>query len=322
MCVCLCVFFLPFIGLYRLPHWPPSFTTTSYTTHPGSQRRGGAGPPPAVVCSRVQHLHICTDRLHAKSNLRALRRDVCLFHTTYLEPVGDVHAPSLSICAKHSQRALLRRAIAVLECVTEPVLEGLGFRSPRPRLSPCSRLDLRAPASGACLCFSRPRIRSSCLASLICCGGWCSVVVVPPVPVVRCLSGRRPPGATTRPSVSCRLPITPFAASCPQPVPRTVLSGEAGGESWVWSLAQDLCPDAISRDACSCSDILDGSGLPLQCSVAETYSARGVYLCMYACMYICAWSGRRVPGKKLGRVLNSAWVFFLLFRFVVVCTCG
>eukprot|EP00903_Cladosiphon_okamuranus_P010475 g9911.t1 len=51
-------------------------------------------------------------------------------------------------------------------------------------------------------------------------------------------------------------------------------SAAAGGESWVWSLAEDLCPGAISRDACSCSDILDGSGLPLQCSVAETYSGR------------------------------------------------
>ena len=283
MCVC-AYFFFPLLASIVCPTGPhPSLRLA---TRPTRGPKGGG--PPAVVCSRVQHLHICTDRLHAKSNLRALRRDVCLFHTTYLEPVGDVHAPSLSICAKHSQRALLRRAIAVLECVTEPVLEGLGFRSPRPRLSPCSRLDLRAPASsGACLCFSSPRIRSSCLVSLICCGGWCSVVVVPPMPVVRCLSGRRPPGATTRPSVSCRLPITPFAASCPQPVPRTVLSGEAGGESWVWSLAQDLCPDAISRDACSCSDILDGSGLPLQCSVAETYSARGVYVCMYACMYVC-----------------------------------
>eukprot|EP00752_Nemacystus_decipiens_P010913 g9699.t1 len=51
-------------------------------------------------------------------------------------------------------------------------------------------------------------------------------------------------------------------------------SASVGGESWVWSLSEDLCPGAISRDACSCSDILDGVGLPLQCSVAETYSAR------------------------------------------------
>ncbi|CAN0457021.1 unnamed protein product, partial [Ectocarpus sp. 12 AP-2014] len=52
-------------------------------------------------------------------------------------------------------------------------------------------------------------------------------------------------------------------------------SASAGGDSWVWSLVEDHCPHAISRDVCSCSDILDGSGLPGGCSTPETYSAEG-----------------------------------------------
>ncbi|CAM9473014.1 unnamed protein product, partial [Ectocarpus fasciculatus] len=52
-------------------------------------------------------------------------------------------------------------------------------------------------------------------------------------------------------------------------------SASAGGDSWVWSLIEDHCPEAISRDACSCSDVLDGSGLPAGCATPATYSAEG-----------------------------------------------
>ena len=45
------VFLFPPVGDFRrLPHWPPSSTTTSQTTQPGSHRRAGGWTPSCGLC--------------------------------------------------------------------------------------------------------------------------------------------------------------------------------------------------------------------------------------------------------------------------------
>ncbi|CAN0187267.1 unnamed protein product, partial [Hapterophycus canaliculatus] len=48
---------------------------------------------------------------------------------------------------------------------------------------------------------------------------------------------------------------------------------KAGGDNWVWSLVDTHCPESISSDMCSCSDVLNGAGLPRSCSAEATYVA-------------------------------------------------